>query len=131
MLQQVIWAALFALAVLVREGSTPHSPALRAIAAAGMLPILENVLKDYKVQSHLPVMSTVCGQWTAGKGYAAHKLPDWSCFLRALCCAHALQESSNGCMKHPLSGQAAADNCMKLNLKCRQQLSTRMRASST
>lgn len=63
--QQVIWAALFALAVLVREGSTPHSPALRAIAAAGMLPILENVLTDYKVQSHRPMLSTVGGQGTA------------------------------------------------------------------
>ena len=48
-MQQVIWAALFALAVLVREGSTPHSPALRAIAAAGVLPILQTVLRDYKV----------------------------------------------------------------------------------
>lgn len=48
-LQQVIWAALFALAVLVREGSTPHSPALRAIAAAGVLPILQTVLGGYKV----------------------------------------------------------------------------------
>ena len=52
MLLQVIWAALFALAVLVREGSTPHSPALRAIAAAGVLPILEAVLRDYKVSSN-------------------------------------------------------------------------------
>ena len=50
--QQVIWAALFALAVLVREGSTPHSPALRAIAACGMLPILNACMSDYKVQLH-------------------------------------------------------------------------------
>ena len=49
-MQQVIWAALFALAVLVREGSTPHSPALRAIAACGMLPILNACMSDYKVQ---------------------------------------------------------------------------------
>ena len=50
--QQVIWAALFALAVLVRGGSTPHSPALRAIAACGMLPILNACMSDYKVQLH-------------------------------------------------------------------------------
>ncbi|CAL5227738.1 g10754 [Coccomyxa viridis] len=50
---EVIWAALFALAVLVREGSTPHSPALRAIAAAGVLPILQTVLSNYKERAAL------------------------------------------------------------------------------
>ena len=54
--QQVIWAALFALAVLVREGSTPHSPALRAIAACGMLPILNACMSDYKVHLHTASM---------------------------------------------------------------------------
>ncbi|CAK0751193.1 hypothetical protein CVIRNUC_002049 [Coccomyxa viridis] len=48
---EVIWAALFALAVLVREGSTPHSPALRAIAACGMLPILNACMSNYKAKA--------------------------------------------------------------------------------
>jgi hypothetical protein len=62
MAQQVIWAALFALAVLLREGSLPHSPALRAVAAVGMLPILEVVLTDYKVLSDRPIMNPIHGQ---------------------------------------------------------------------
>ena len=70
---QVIWAALFALAVLVREGSTPHSPALRAIAAAGVLPILEAVLKGYKVgfdgmQSYLDAVLHATSPYVRGIG---------------------------------------------------------------
>ena len=68
MTQQVIWAALFALAVLVREGSTPHSPALRAIAACGMLPILNACMSDYKVQLH--TASTVLSLPAEHKGRA-------------------------------------------------------------
>ena len=65
--QQVIWAALFALAVLVREGSTPHSPALRAIAACGMLPILNACMSDYKVQLILPAWDRHCLRSTGGE----------------------------------------------------------------
>lgn len=48
---QVLWAALFALAVLVREGSAPHSLALRSTAAAGMLPLLQSCMAAYKVRT--------------------------------------------------------------------------------
>ena len=51
---QVLWAALFALAVLVREGSAPHSLALRSTAAAGMLPLLQSCMAAYKVWAGIP-----------------------------------------------------------------------------
>ena len=68
--QQVIWAALFALAVLVREGSTPHSPALRAIAACGMLPILNTCMSDYKVRLHAARMELSSPAEHKGRGCA-------------------------------------------------------------
>lgn len=46
---EVLWAALFALAVLVREGGNPYRPATRAVAAAGTLRILQAALQEYKV----------------------------------------------------------------------------------
>ena len=68
--QQVIWAAVFALAVLVREGSTPHSPALRAIAACGMLPILDACMSDYKVQLHTAITGLSLPAEHRGRGGA-------------------------------------------------------------
>lgn len=47
--EEVLWAALFALAVLVREGSAPNRPALRSAAVAGILPLLHSCMAQYKV----------------------------------------------------------------------------------
>ncbi|BDA46284.1 hypothetical protein COCOBI_08-3760 [Coccomyxa sp. Obi] len=49
--EEVLWAALFALAVLVREGSAPHSLALRSTAATGMLPLLQSCMAAYKAKA--------------------------------------------------------------------------------
>ncbi|KAK9817719.1 hypothetical protein WJX72_001212 [[Myrmecia] bisecta] len=46
--EEVLWAALFSLAVLVREGSNPYRPATRAVAAAGVLGHLQRAMADYK-----------------------------------------------------------------------------------
>ena len=59
-LWQVLWAALFALAVLVREGSAPHSLALRSTAAAGMLPLLQSCMAAYKVRTACPSSLLLC-----------------------------------------------------------------------
>jgi hypothetical protein len=47
---EVLWAALFALAVLVREGRDPFRPAARAAAAAGTLHILRVAIAKYKAR---------------------------------------------------------------------------------
>jgi hypothetical protein len=50
--EEVLWAALFSLAVLVREGSAPNRPAVRAAASAGLLPLLQSCMGHYKVSVH-------------------------------------------------------------------------------
>ena len=52
--EEVLWAALFSLAVLVKEGSRPFQPATRALLKAGMLQLLEGALLEYKVCTQLP-----------------------------------------------------------------------------
>ena len=49
--EEVLWAALFSLAVLVKEGSRPFQPATRALLKAGMLQLLEGALLEYKVST--------------------------------------------------------------------------------
>jgi hypothetical protein len=46
--EEVLWAALFSLAVLVRDGN-PHPQAARAIVGAGMLPLLRSAMATYQV----------------------------------------------------------------------------------
>jgi hypothetical protein len=47
--EEVLWAVLFTLAVLVRDGAHPFQPAIRAVAAAGIPPLLTTALQTYKV----------------------------------------------------------------------------------
>ena len=47
--EEVLWAVLFSLAVLVRDGANPFQPAIRAVAAAGIPPLLSCALQSYKV----------------------------------------------------------------------------------
>ena len=49
--EEVLWAALFSLAVLVKEGSRPFQPATHALLKANMLQLLEGALHEYKVRS--------------------------------------------------------------------------------
>jgi hypothetical protein len=48
--EEVLWAALFALAVLVHEGAPPHGAALRATASARLLPLLRGCMRAYRVR---------------------------------------------------------------------------------
>ena len=48
--EEVLWAVLFSLAVLVRDGANPFQPAIRAVAAAGIPPLLSSALQTYKVR---------------------------------------------------------------------------------
>lgn len=48
--EEVLWAVLFSLAVLVRDGANPFQPAIRAVAAAGIPPLLSSALEFYKVR---------------------------------------------------------------------------------
>lgn len=57
--EEVLWAALFALAVLVREGGAPHARALRA-AAAGVLPLLRACMHAYKARAPAPGPGRPC-----------------------------------------------------------------------
>lgn len=47
--EEVLWAALFSLAVLIREGAQPYELSITAAIAAGLLPLLKVALKDYQV----------------------------------------------------------------------------------
>ena len=47
--EEVLWAALFSLAVLIREGQQPYELSLTAAVTAGLLPLLKVALKDYQV----------------------------------------------------------------------------------
>lgn len=47
--EEVLWAVLFSLAVLVRDGANPYQPAIRAVAAAGIPQLLTTALESYKV----------------------------------------------------------------------------------
>ena len=47
--EEILWAALYALAVLVRDGDRPFRPAVTAVARAGFLPLLRSVLSEYQV----------------------------------------------------------------------------------
>lgn len=56
--EEVLWAALFSLAVLIREGSNPYIVSTEAAVHAGLLPLLQSAVKDYEVltpsDSHRP-----------------------------------------------------------------------------
>lgn len=47
--EEVLWAALFSLAVLIREGSNPYILSAEAAVQAGLLPLLQSAVKDYEV----------------------------------------------------------------------------------
>ena len=47
--EEVLWAALFSLAVLVREGGDPYTISTSAAVEAGLLPLLQTALKNYEV----------------------------------------------------------------------------------
>jgi len=49
--EEVLWAALFSLAVLIREGGNPYILSTDAAVEAGLLPLLQAALKDYEVSS--------------------------------------------------------------------------------
>ena len=49
--EEVLWAALFSLAVLIREGSNPYILSTEAAVQAGLLPLLQSAVKDYEVTS--------------------------------------------------------------------------------
>ena len=46
--EEILWAVLFSLAVLVRDGANPFQPAIRAVAAASIPPMLTTALDKYK-----------------------------------------------------------------------------------
>ena len=48
--EEVLWAALFSLAVLIREGGDPYIASTDASVEAGLLPLLQAALKDYEVE---------------------------------------------------------------------------------
>lgn len=48
--EEVLWAALFSLAVLIREGGNPYELSTTAAVDAGLLPLLQAALKDYEVR---------------------------------------------------------------------------------
>ncbi len=51
-LTQVLWGALFVLAVLVRDAETAaDAAAIDAIASTGMLYVLQKILTEYQVRS--------------------------------------------------------------------------------
>ena len=61
--EEVLWATLFSLAVLIREGGDPYEPATEAAVEAGILPLLQAALRDYEVwffhlccSCHLPTV---------------------------------------------------------------------------
>ena len=47
--EEVLWAALFSLAVLIKEGGEPYMLSTTAAVNAGLLPLLKVALKDYEV----------------------------------------------------------------------------------
>lgn len=49
--EEVLWAALFSLAVLIREGSNPYILSAEAAVQAGLLPLLQSAVKDYEVKA--------------------------------------------------------------------------------
>lgn len=56
--EEVLWAALFSLAVLIREGSNPYILSTEAAVQAGLLPLLQSAVKDYEVTSTCWLLST-------------------------------------------------------------------------
>ncbi|KAL0025671.1 hypothetical protein WJX77_003216 [Trebouxia sp. C0004] len=48
--EEVLWAALFSLAVLIREGGDPYIASTDASVEAGLLPLLQAALKDYEAR---------------------------------------------------------------------------------
>jgi len=56
--EEVLWAALFSLAVLIREGGDPYLASTDASVEAGLLPLLQAALNDYEVISRM--LLTVC-----------------------------------------------------------------------
>ena len=48
--EEVLWAALFSLAVLIKEGGEPYMLSTTAAVSAGLLPLLKVALKDYEVR---------------------------------------------------------------------------------
>lgn len=73
--EEVLWAVLFSLAVLVRDGAQPFQPAIRAVAAAGIPPLLTNALQAYKVRTLPP-------QWMLGAG----SMTEQSCMMSICSC---------------------------------------------
>lgn len=58
--EEVLWAVLFSLAVLVRDGADPFQPAIRAVAAAGIPPLLSTALQAYKVFKMNRLLNSHC-----------------------------------------------------------------------
>ena len=89
---QVLWAALFSLAVLVREGTPPHDAALRAAAAAGLLPLLRACMAAYRVRE----------PWARIKARIAQS-PRWAPLL-AVPSMHAPGVGTGSVCKHTAPG---------------------------
>lgn len=47
--EEVLWAALFSLAVLIREGGQPYTLSMTAAVDSGLLPLLKVALQDHEV----------------------------------------------------------------------------------
>ncbi len=73
--EEVLWAALFALAVLVREGSAPNRPALRAAAAAGILPLLHSCMAQYKVNTLASMCHRYVSFWILNHLHSIFSIP--------------------------------------------------------
>ena len=58
--EEVLWAALFSLAVLIREGSNPYILSTEAAVQAGLLPLLQSAVRDYEVTSTCWLLSILC-----------------------------------------------------------------------
>lgn len=70
-LLQVLWAALFALAVVVRESSQRYVEHMLALAAAGVLPALRSAMAAYRLEAE----QEVCAEFVL------------ACCARYACCA--------------------------------------------
>lgn len=79
--EEVLWAALFSLAVLIREGSNPYILSAEAAVQAGLLPLLQSAVKDYEVngtcwtvvpQHHIVLLSSAYTCVTLTLHHALH-----------------------------------------------------------
>ena len=91
--EEILWAVLFSLAVLVRDGANPFQPAIRAVAAAGIPPMLTTALDTYKA-SWRPLLCFLAGPTCTG---STSKRTAWGCRKSQLHDAFARIPGSRSC----------------------------------